>query len=157
MAVAPVNLLRRLERSGETLAVAESLTGGLLTNAFITVPGASTVVRGGVIAYATDLKNTLLGVDADLLAQRGAVDGQVAEQMAAGVRSRLGATYGLSTTGVAGPDPQDGHEVGTVYLGLAHPGGCRHARVHLVGDRSEIRAGSVVEALQLLAKALPEA
>lgn len=153
----PTSLLRRLERSGETLALAESLTGGLLADAFITVSGASAVVRGGVIAYATDLKNTLLAVDADLLAQRGAVDGQVAEQMAAGVQTRLGATYGLSTTGVAGPDPQDGHDVGTVYLGLAHPGGCIHARAHLTGDRAEIRAGAVVEALHLLAKTLPKA
>ncbi len=137
---------------GETLAVAESLTGGGLGAAITAVPGVSATFRGGVVAYATDVKAELLGVPADLLARTGAVDPLVAAAMAAGARSRLGATYGLAVTGVAGPDPQDGHRPGEVYLGLA--GGARlpllHRRVDLVGDRSAVRAGAVRAALELL-------
>lgn len=153
----PAELLDHLADSGATLAFAESLTGGLLTDTFVAVPGASRVVRGGVIAYATDLKASLLGVDPDLLARRGAVDPGVAEQMAAGVRERLGATYGVSTTGVAGPDPQDGQPVGTVYVGIAGPSGAAHTRVQLRGDRAAIRAGAVAEAVTALAKTVGRA
>ncbi len=146
--------MQRLRERGSTLALAESLTGGLLADAFISVPGASTVVRGAVVAYASDLKTTLLGVDGETLASRGAVDGSVAEQMANGVAQRLGATYGLATTGVAGPDPQDGKPVGTVYLAAATPLGVFHERVHLAGARSEIRMGAVAAAVNLLARHL---
>jgi nicotinamide-nucleotide amidase len=137
---------------GETVAVAESLTGGALGAAITAVPGVSSTFRGGVIAYATELKADLLGVPADLLARTGPVDGLVAAAMAAGVRGRLGATYGLATTGVAGPDPQDGHLPGEVYLGLAGGGRLRllHRRVDLTGDRAAIRAGAVVAALTFL-------
>lgn len=92
-----------LAARGQTAAVAESLTGGLLAAAFTSVPGASAVFRGGVVAYASDLKAAILGVPADLLERRGAVDPEVAAEMAAGVRSRLAATVGAATTGVAGP------------------------------------------------------
>jgi nicotinamide-nucleotide amidase len=101
--------------------VAESLTGGMLCSALIDVPGASAVVRGGVVSYATDLKHRLLGVDAGLLAANGPVDPDVATQMAHGVRERLGADWGVATTGVAGPDPQDGIAAGTVYIAVAGP------------------------------------
>jgi nicotinamide-nucleotide amidase len=138
----------------ETLAVAESLTGGLVLAALTAVPGASAVVRGGVVAYATDLKATMLGVDPDLLAARGAVDPDVAAAMARGVRDGLSATWGLATTGVAGPDPQDGKPVGTVHVAVAGPGG--EARVRsprLTGNRARVRAATVTIALQLLAAA----
>lgn len=146
-------VIRLLTQRRRTLAVAESLTGGLLLATLISVPGASQVVRGGVVAYATDLKATLLGVDADLLARVGAVDGGVAEAMAEGVRTRLGADYGVATTGVAGPDPQDGHAVGTVFLGYAEAGArAVHQELRLadLGDRQAIREGTVAEALDLL-------
>lgn len=146
----PPELLALLESRGETLAFAESLTGGLLTDEFITVAGASAVVRGGVIAYATDLKETLLDVDPALLAQRGAVDRDVALAMARGARTRMGATYGLATTGVAGPDPQDGHPVGTVYIALSGPGGERVERLALSGTRAQIRRDAVTAAAGLL-------
>src|SRR5262249_24538664 len=100
-------IVRLLTQRQQTVAVAESLTGGLLGAAITTVPGASVVFRGGVIAYATDLKAALLGVPAALLAERGAVDPDVAGAMAAGVARRLGATAGGATTGVAGPGPAD--------------------------------------------------
>jgi nicotinamide-nucleotide amidase len=141
---------------GETLAVAESVTGGALGATITTVPGVSATFRGGIVAYATDLKARLLGVDADHLASAGAVDSLVAEAMASGVMSRLGATYGLSTTGVAGPDPQDGHRPGEVYVALAGGGGSQlvSRRLDLVGDRAAVRAGTVRAALDVLHEAL---
>jgi nicotinamide-nucleotide amidase len=116
-------VLRLLEARGETLAVAESLTGGLVAAEVTAVPGASRVFRGSVTAYATELKHEVLGVDGTLLAERGAVDADVALQMAAGVRAVLGADWGIATTGVAGPDPQDGHAVGTVFVAVDGPYG----------------------------------
>jgi len=144
------DVVARLRAAGQTLAVAESLTGGLLAARVVDVPGASAVLRGGVVAYATDLKHVLLGVPEQLLARHGAVHAEVAAQMAIGVRDRLGATWGLSTTGVAGPQPQDGHPAGTVHLGLAGPAGVRTVELSLQGDRAQIRAATVDAALALL-------
>lgn len=144
-------LLAELEAAGETLALAESLTGGALADSFVAVPGASKVLRGSVVTYATDLKSSLLGVDAALLAASGAVDGKVAAQMAEGVASRLAATYGLSATGVAGPDEQDGKPVGTVFIGLAGPGGTAVQEFHFEGDRAQIRLQAVQAAIEVLA------
>ncbi|GAA5012016.1 hypothetical protein GCM10025734_57140 [Kitasatospora paranensis] len=111
-----------LRAQGATVAVAESLTGGLLAAALVDVPGASATFRGSVTAYATELKASVLGVDEGLLAVHGPVHPVVARQMADGVRRLLGATYGLATTGVAGPEAQDGLPVGTVHVGFAGPG-----------------------------------
>jgi nicotinamide-nucleotide amidase len=143
-------VVARLTAAGETLAVAESLTGGLLAASVVDVPGASAVFRGGVVAYATDLKQSLLGVDRDLLDRHGAVHAQVAAQMASGVRDRLGATWGLATTGVAGPDPQDGKPPGTVFVGLAGPDAVRTHALSLPGDRAAVRGATVDVALHLL-------
>jgi nicotinamide-nucleotide amidase len=147
-------VLGLLDAQGWTLAAAESLTGGLVAAELTSVPGASRTFRGSVTAYATELKHLLLGVDADLLASRGAVDPQVARQMAEGVRNRLGADWGVSTTGVAGPDPQDGLPVGTVFVAVAGPGGSREAALRLTGDRTAIRSASVIAVLDLLAEEL---
>ena len=108
------------------------------------------MLRGGVVAYATDLKASLLDVDADLLARVGAVDAEVATAMAAGVRERLAATYGLATTGVAGPDPQDGIDPGTVFVALVGPHGARGAALRVPGDRAAVRGAAVRAALELL-------
>ncbi|MFI8404806.1 CinA family protein [Streptomyces sp. NPDC090109] len=132
-------VLALLAERGQTLAVAESLTGGLVAAELTGVPGASASFRGSVTAYATALKHELLGVDEALLAERGAVDPEVASQMAAGVRARLGADWGIATTGVAGPDPQDGQPVGTVYVAVAGPAGT------VAGAAGEV-AGSAGEA-----------
>jgi nicotinamide-nucleotide amidase len=148
------DLVARLRARGETLAVAESLTGGLLAATIVDVPGASTVFRGGLVVYATDLKGSLAGVPADLLAARGPVDPDVALALARGARERCGADWGLATTGVAGPDPQDGHPVGQVYIGVAGPAGGEARQLTLSGDRPAIRAGSVAAALTLLTDAL---
>jgi nicotinamide-nucleotide amidase len=143
-------VLGLLGARGWTLAVAESLTGGLVAAELAAVPGASRVFRGAVIAYATDLKHRLLGVDAELLAAKGAVDPQVAREMAEGIRDRLGADWGASTTGVAGPDPQDGQPVGTVFVAVAGPSRTEIAALRLTGDRTAIRAASVTAVLELL-------
>ncbi len=149
-------LVARLKQRGQTLAVAESLTGGALAAAVVDVPGASAVFRGGVVAYTVEVKHTLLGVPEALLAARGPVDPAVAEALADGVRTRCGATWGLATTGVAGPDAHGGQPPGTVWLGLAGPGGVRSARLRLTGDRAAVRAGAVGAALDLLAETLDE-
>lgn len=148
------DLVARLTAAGQTVAVAESLTGGLVAAALTEVPGASVVVRGGVLAYATELKAQVLGVDPDLLARVGPVDPDVAEQMARGVRSLMGATHGLATTGVAGPDQVDGKAVGTVYVGVAGPVAARVKALRLSGDRGEIRTQSVLAVLDLLSESL---
>ncbi|MFJ2393529.1 CinA family protein [Streptomyces sp. NPDC087843] len=155
-------VLRLLTVRGETLAVAESLTGGLVAAGITATPGASRAFRGSVTAYATELKHLLLGVDATLLAERGAVDPQVAAQMAAGVRKALGADWGIATTGVAGPDPQDGQPVGTVFVAVDGPAEAmfpatesgKVVRLRLNGDRAEIRMESVRSVLALLLREL---
>ncbi|MGW0905320.1 CinA family protein [Streptomyces sp. NPDC002853] len=166
-------VLRLLQERGETLAVAESLTGGLVAAEMTAVPGASRVLRGSVTAYATDLKHEVLGVDGTLLAERGAVDAEVALQMAAGVRKVMGADWGIATTGVAGPEPQDGQAVGTVFVAVAGPkppdaapgaavGGAdsvlrsegKVAALRLNGERSDIRMESVRSVLTLLVERL---
>jgi nicotinamide-nucleotide amidase len=101
---------------GRTVATAESITGGQLGSTITSIPGASQIFRGGVIAYATDLKSSLLGVSETLLAEGGAVQAQVALEMATGVASKLNADFGLAVTGVAGPASQDGHLPGTVFV-----------------------------------------
>jgi nicotinamide-nucleotide amidase len=139
-----------LRELGATVAVAESLTGGMLTAALTTTPGASETVRGGLVVYATDLKALLVGVPADLLAERGAVDPDVALALARGVRTRLDATYGLGVTGVAGPDLQDGKSVGTVFLALAGPEDETVAERAFTGDRAQIRDAAVAGMLDVL-------
>ncbi|WP_144764074.1 CinA family protein [Curtobacterium sp. 9128] len=152
LATATVELLAG---RGETVAVAESLTGGLVVATLVGVPGASAVVHGGVVAYATPVKASVLGVSGELLAANGAVDPTVAEQMASGVRTVLAvdgvpATWGISTTGVAGPDPQDGKPVGTVFVGIASATTARSFALHLDGDRQAIRQAAVSELLTRL-------
>ncbi|WP_310719353.1 CinA family protein [Streptomyces lydicus] len=149
--------LELLAGRGQSLAVAESLTGGLVAGALTAVPGASRVLRGSVTAYATDLKRELLGVDGALLAAHGAVDAEVARQMAEGVRRVLGADWGIATTGVAGPEPQDGQPVGTVFVAVCGPGGAGEVRrLALAGDRDRIRRDTIDAVLALLLSELTE-
>ena len=154
-------LVARLASSGASLAVAESLTGGLLSSTVVDVPGASAVFRGGVVAYATELKARLLGVDLELLATAGPVGPEVARQLATGVRLRLGpgaapATVGLATTGVAGPEPQGDQAVGTVYIGIATADGADAVGFTFSGDRDDIRRQAVEAALRAGISALSE-
>ncbi|MFJ3901155.1 CinA family protein [Streptomyces sp. NPDC090025] len=160
-ATVAARVLEQLALRGATLAVAESLTGGLVAAELTGVPGASKTFRGSVTAYATPLKERLLGVDGALLAARGAVDAEVALQMAAGVRAALGADWGIATTGVAGPEPQDGQPVGTVYVAVSGPSADagptgKVAALRLSGDRAEIRRESVRSVLELLSGLLAD-
>ncbi|MGM1016029.1 MAG: CinA family protein [Actinomycetota bacterium] len=146
------SLVALLAQRGWTLAVAESLTGGALASSIVSVPGASAVFLGGVVAYATPVKHTLLGVDATLLAEHGAVHPQVAAEMAEGVRVAVGvqgvpASVGISTTGIAGPESPDGQPVGTVHIGIVTPFGRRTSHHVFTGDRAAIRAATVRAAL----------
>lgn len=148
-------LLSRLAAHGLTLAVAESLTGGMLTSELIRPSGASAVVVGGVVAYQTEIKHSVLGVDAGLLGEHGPVHPEVARQMADRVRRTLAvdgrpADIGLSTTGVAGPTPHAGCEPGTVFVGVAVGDSVEAVELHLDGTRDQIRARAVGEAIRAL-------
>jgi nicotinamide-nucleotide amidase len=148
-----ISLLRRRQ---ETLATAESLTGGMIGELLTGVPGASAAYLGGVISYATRLKAALAGVDEQTLEELGPVAGLTAEQMARGVAERCAADWGISVTGVAGPETQDGHPVGQVFVGVAGPasGYTRVVELALHGSRQQIREQTAERALELLADVL---
>ncbi|WP_223625346.1 CinA family protein [Microbacterium sp. EST19A] len=159
-ALAP-QVLSALERRGWTLGVAESLTGGAVCAELVSVPGASAVLLGGVVAYATPVKHTVLGVDAELLAQHGPVHPAVAREMADGVRGVVSvagraADVGIATTGIAGPESPDGQPVGTVHVGVVTPVAAQTRELHLVGDRAAIRAQTVSAALAFLLEMVEE-
>ena len=152
-------LVAELQKRHLTLAVAESLTGGLLAAAIVAVPGASTVFNGGVVAYNTALKHSILGVDAALLERHGPVHADVAAQMALGAQRALAVDgvatdVAISTTGVAGPGPQGGHPAGTAFVAVAIGSTVQTLRLSLQGDRGAIRSAVVSESLVLLHKLL---
>ncbi|MEU5673879.1 CinA family protein [Micromonospora sp. NPDC047762] len=154
---AAAGVVHRLAERHETLATVESLTGGSLAASIVNIAGVSGVYRGGLVVYATELKATLAGVPADLLSDRGPVDPDVAVALAEGGRQRCGADWGLATTGVAGPEPQDGKPVGLVYVAVAGPDGSQVRQLDLGGGRDHVRAEAVVEALRLLSERLAAA
>ncbi len=140
--------------SGQTVSTAESLTAGMLASTICSVSGASTVFWGGIVSYDNSVKSGVLGVREDLLADKGSVDPDVARSMAAGARRVCGTDWGVSTTGVAGPNPHDGKPVGLVYLGCAGPQGYATRELRLEGDRAEIREQTVWAALRLLVESM---
>lgn len=144
-------VIAALKARGLTLAAAESCTGGLTAKRLTDVPGASAVFLGGVVSYTNGVKERALGVLHDMLEEYGAVSGPVAHAMAEGVRHLTGADFGLSVTGVAGPDKDDrGHDVGTVYVALSAENKTTVQLLHLSGDRSAIRAAAVDEMFRML-------
>lgn len=145
----PEEVQSTLLARGETVCCAESLTGGELAALLSRTPGASAVFRGGVVSYATEVKRAVLGVTAPRV-----VSAECATQMAASVRALLGADWAVATTGVAGPDPQDGEPVGTVFIGIADERGSEAVRLALSGTRDEIRAATCRAALDELAARL---
>lgn len=140
-----------------TVATAESLTGGMVAATLIQVPGASGMFQGGVIAYQNELKERLLGVSPTLLESRGAVDPEVAAAMALGACAAAGSRVGISTTGVAGPDPHQGKDVGHVYIGVAFDGETQSYEYHFGGDREMIRVQATQEAISLLEQVIKAA
>jgi nicotinamide-nucleotide amidase len=151
-------LLSAFGEKGLHLAVAESLTGGLLTSAFVDIPGASKVLLGSIVAYQTELKHQLLGVSRPLLQEQGSVDAEVVAQMATGIRVKMANktgiderfVVGVATTGVAGPDNQDGKPAGTVFVGISGPTGDFVYPLDFSGSRAEIRAATVTAAVDAL-------
>ena len=150
------SILAELGRRGETLASAESLTGGMVGQLITDVSGASASYLGGVISYATRLKTTLAGVDSATLAELGPVAARTAAEMARGVARQCNADWGIATTGVAGPEAQAGHPVGQVFVAVSHQadGVMRVKELSLHGERGAIREQAAVAALTLLADAL---
>jgi nicotinamide-nucleotide amidase len=149
--VAAASVVHALVARGETFAAVESLTGGLIASTVVEIAGASAVFRGALVVYATDLKESLAGVPGTLLDERGPVDPDVASALAAGGRERCKADWAVATTGVAGPEPQGGKPVGTVYVAVAGPSGSVVRHLRLDGDRAAIRAAALAAALRLLA------
>jgi nicotinamide-nucleotide amidase len=147
-------LIDALADAGETVAVAESLTGGLVCSTLVNPAGASRVVVGGAVVYSTSAKMDVLGVDEETLWVSGAVDSEVATQMAFRVRAQFSSTIGISTTGVAGPDPQDGIAVGTVFIGMSRDGREIVEEHHFTGTRDDIRWATVDACLTLLENSL---
>ncbi|WNB90022.1 CinA family protein [Glutamicibacter protophormiae] len=137
-------------RLGVTVGTAESLTGGAVASEIVTVAGASSCFEGAVVSYSHAAKERVLGVSHELLERVGAVDAAVAEAMARGARTALGVDWSVSTTGVAGPEPHDGHPVGTVFVGVSGPTGDFSQRLTLTGDRAGIRAATVARAIDIL-------
>jgi nicotinamide-nucleotide amidase len=135
---------------GETVATAESLTGGQLAVLLTAAPGASSTFLGGVVSYATEVKVDLLGVDQAIVERHGVVSAECARAMARGVRALMGSSYAVSTTGVAGPERQDDKPPGTVYVGLSGPHGDTALSLELVGERVAIRDRTCQEALSAL-------
>jgi len=148
------NLIALLTERKETLAVAESLTGGLVAASLTDVPGSSHVFLGGVVTYATQSKVSILGIDAPLIDRHGVFSREVAEAMAVAVRERFDSTWAVATTGVAGPGPHQGIGAGEVWIAVSGP---QSASEHLsLGDlgRSQVRGGAVTGALALLSRIL---
>ena len=139
-----------LVERGENVATAESLTGGRLASALTEAPGASKSYLGGVVAYATSVKQEVLGVPATLVEQHGVISAECALAMARGAVALTGAVWGIGTTGVAGPDPQEGHPPGTVHVGLVGPGVSTALALELVGGREAIQDRTCAEALSAL-------
>ena len=154
MGVAADRVHALLRERDATVATAESLTGGQLAAALTAVPGASATYVGGVVAYATSVKQEVLGVPDAVVSGPGVISSECALAMARGVVALTGATYGVSTTGVAGPDRQEGHPPGVVHLGLVGPGVASAVALELVGDRATITRRTVEEALTALADLL---
>jgi nicotinamide-nucleotide amidase len=140
-----------LKERGQTVATAESCTGGLVAQRITDVAGSSAVFLGGVVAYSNAAKTDLVNVPAELIARVGAVSWEVAQALAEGARERFGATYGIGVTGVAGPDGGTPEKpVGLVYIAVAYPGGCDVDKANFIGSRQVVRHRASQTALNML-------
>lgn len=150
------DIVAQLKQKDLTIATAESLTAGMLSSTLADVPGASAVLQGGVVAYNNGIKHRLLGVSADTLAARGAVDAETAKQMAKGARDRFRADVGISTTGVAGPEPSEGKAVGIVFIALSTAEQSTARLLRFEGNRDQIRRAAVAASLRLVGEWLAQ-
>ncbi|NYI41799.1 CinA family protein [Demequina lutea] len=147
-------IIELAKRAGVTLATAESLTGGAVCEALVSVAGASAVVRGGIVAYHTEVKVGALGVSTLLIEREGPVAHSVAIAMARGALRLFGADVAVATTGVAGPEPHGGREPGTVVVAVVGPGPELVTTVYIEGNRDDVMHGAVAVALDHLTRAL---
>jgi nicotinamide-nucleotide amidase len=153
MSIARV-IVEELTSRGETLSIAESITGGALSSEIVDVPGASHVLRGAVVAYASDIKVRELAVPHELIESDGVVSESVAFAMAEGIRSRMETTWAISATGVAGPGTHHGIPAGTVWIAIIGPKVRESVKLALEGDRTAVRRGAVESALGVFARIL---
>ena len=153
-------IVSELTKRGESIGVAESITGGHLSGALIDIAGASNIFAGGIVAYSNQLKITDLNLAPELFDQFGSASAEVAQAMASGAKSKFAATWGLSTTGVAGPGPHNGRPAGTVWIGIAGPGVLTAINPVISSEflsemsRNQVRSESVAGALMAFARIL---
>ena len=147
------DVLEILTQRGETICVAESLTGGGLAEALSSLPGSSRIFRGSVTAYQVEIKNSVLKVPLELISEMGTVSEEVAVSMAAGVKDLLGSTWSISTTGVAGPGPVDGVPAGTVWVAIEGPIS-QTLQLELSGTREIVRNATIAGAIAAFARIL---
>ena len=146
-------ILEVLRSRGETISVAESLTGGGLAQALTALPGSSEIFRGSVTAYQSEIKSALLQVPAELISEFGVVSEEVAAAMAGGVLTLMKSTWAISTTGVAGPGPSEGVAAGTVWVAIDGPGS-QTLQLELSGSREIVRNATIAGAIAAFARIL---
>ena len=147
------SVIKYLTDRGETVAVAESLTGGGLGHAITQVPGSSVAFRGGIIAYTIDAKKEFLDVPQELIEEHTVVSEEVANAMADGVKNRLGTTWGIATTGIAGPGDYEGIPEGTVWISIRGPIN-QTLQLQLDSGREAIRTGAISSAIGTFSRIL---
>ena len=147
-------IVESLKSTGETLSIAESLTGGALTSEIVSVPGASHILNGSIVAYSVEIKVHELSVSQDIIDKVGVVSEEVALAMADGVKARMNSTWSIASTGVAGPGPHHGIPAGTVWLAIVGPDTRETVKLALEGDRERVRRGAVESALGVFARIL---
>ncbi|MEN9305487.1 MAG: hypothetical protein RLY76_755 [Actinomycetota bacterium] len=147
-------IVQLLRDRRETITCAESITGGALTSALVSIPGASHVLRGSIVAYSSEVKIQELNVDSALIEEKGVVSEEVALAMATGVKNKFSATWAVASTGVAGPGASHGIPAGTVWLALLGPGVQETVKLEITGEREMVRRGAVESALGVLERIL---
>jgi nicotinamide-nucleotide amidase len=147
-------IVESLKSKGETLSIAESLTGGALTSEIVSVPGASHILKGSIVAYSVEIKVHELSVSQEIIDKVGVVSEEVALAMADGVKARMNSTWSIASTGVAGPGPHHGIPAGTVWLAIVGPDTRETVKLALEGDRERVRRGAVESALGVFARIL---
>jgi nicotinamide-nucleotide amidase len=149
-------LIRNLQQRGETISVAESVTGGLLAAELTSVPGSSEVFLGGIVAYSIKSKVQELGISKNLIDEFGVYSEEVAFEMASKVRNKFDSVWSIATTGVAGPGPPTGIPAGSIWLAIIGPKGAQNIQLSLQGSRTEIRIGAVTSAVAALERILEQ-
>ena len=147
-------IIESLKSKGESLSIAESITGGALTSEIVSVPGASHILKGSIVAYSVEIKMRELSVPQELIDRAGVVSEEVALAMADGIRARMNTTWSIASTGVAGPGPHQGIAAGTVWLAIVGPNTRETVKLALEGDRETVRRGAVESALGVFARIL---